>query len=67
MTRWEYIIKTTENRNSIRALKDDGTWEAVPIDIYLNERGKQGWEVVSVVRLDSEELSIFFKRERSEL
>ena len=52
MKKWEYNIETTELDKTIR----------------LNDFGKEGWELISVVAIpdaDSQDYKFFFKREVS--
>jgi len=43
-----------------RTLKDEEIWD------YLNQLGKRGWELVSVIKDDSASYMLWFKRPISE-
>ncbi len=50
MTKWEYKSETTDR------------W----LELFLNEQGELGWELVSVIRCDDGWHDCYFKRPRED-
>ena len=70
MTQWEHMLLRADwFSGGLRAFRPD-TKKPVPIDVYLDELGTQGWEVVAMQNLpqisDIGKLVIMLKRPKAE-
>lgn len=54
--KWEYLVEVSREVN--------GNHEIVETE-HLNERGEEGWELVSLIRLDMEFEHRVFKRPKA--